>query len=183
MGGAVRDNTIETELIEMLSDKFPGIEVEAIHSERWDRMSVSFRWSGFADLLPEERFQRLVGVIPESFRATRLAGFIWLELCPGESIDDFLKHPRSEDVAEREGEIYRRLDEAGFFAGLKKSLGRSPQKSCTGGFTKVAEALLAAKWTADAVRDAKLVFIRHGAYCDCQVVETVAAALKESYAD
>lgn len=183
MQGVVRDKAIEAELIEMLSDKFPGIEVEAVHRERWNRMSVSFRWSGFADLLPEERFQRLVSVIPEAFRATRLAGFIWLELAPGESIDDFLHHPRSEDVAGREGEIYKKLDESGCLGTLKKSMGRSPQKTCTGGFAKVGEVLRGAKWSPDAIRDAKLVFIRHGAYCDCQVVETVSAALKENYGD
>lgn len=183
MVGVARDKTVENELIEMLSDGFPGIAVEVVHSERWNRMSVIFRWSGFANLLPEERFQRLVSVIPESFRASHLAGFVWLELAPDESIDDFLKHPRSEDVAEREGDIYAQLCEASFFAALKKSMGRSPQKTCTGGFAKVAEVLSTAQWSAEAVRDAKLVFIRHGAYCDCQIVETVAAALRENYAD
>jgi len=181
MGGVVHDKTIESELTEMLSGKFPGIEVEAAHSDRWDRMSVSFCWSGFAELLPEERFQRLVSVIPESFRTARLAGFIWLELAPGESIDQFLKHPRSEDVADREAEVYARLCGAGVFAALKKSMGRSPQRSCGGGFEKVAGVLSDAGWSGDAVRDAKLVFIRHGAFCDCQVVETVAATLKEAY--
>ncbi len=183
MVGVARDKTVENELIEMLSDGFPGITVEVVHSERWNRMSVIFRWSGFADLLPEERFQRLVSVIPDSFRASRLAGFVWLELAPNESIDVFLKHPRSEDVVEREGEIYARLSKASFFAGLKKSMGRSPQKACGGDFARVAEVLSAAGWSAEAIRDTKLVFIRHGAYCDCQIVETVAAALREHYAD
>jgi len=183
MVGVAYDKEIETELVEMLSGGFPGMEVSVAHSDRWNRMSVIFRWAGFANLLPEERFQRLVGVIPESFRGSKLAGFVWLELAPGESIDAFLKHPRSEDVADREGEIYAQLCEASFFAGLKKAMGKSPQRSCSGDFTKVAEVLSAAGWPAAAVRDAKLVFIRHGAYCDCQIVETVAAALQENYPD
>jgi len=172
---------LQRELTEMLSGPFPGIAVEVAHSARWKRMSVTFRWEGFRDLLPEERFQRLAAAIPDPFREAKLLGFIWLELAPNETIDSFLKLPRSEDVAAREICIYDKLEGVGFFAALKKAMGRSPQKSCTGDFAKAAQLLEEAGWKADAVRDAKLVFIHHGAYCDCQIVETVGPALQELY--
>jgi len=172
---------LQRELTEMLNGRFPGMTVEVAHSERWNRMSVTFRWSGFRDLLPEERFQRLAAAIPDSFREAKLLGFIWLELAPNETIDAFLKLPRSEDVADREVCIYDKLEAAGFFTALKKAMGKSPQKSCTGEFAKAAEILNGAGFKSDAVRDAKLVFIHHGAYCDCQIVETVGPALQENY--
>ncbi len=172
---------LERELTAMLEGRFSGIVVEVAPSKRWKRMSVTFRWEGFRDLLPEERFQRLAGAVPDPFREAKLLGFVWLELAPGETVDAFLKMPRSEDVAEREVSIYGKLAEAGFFSALEKAVGNSPQKSCTGDFAKAAEILDGAGFKGDAVRDAKLVFIHHGAYCDCQIVETVGPSLQEHY--
>ena len=129
---------LECELTDMLEGRFPGIAVEVAHSARWNRMSVTFRWAGFGDLLPEERFQRLAGAIPDPFREAKLLGFVWLELAPEETIDAFLKLPRSEDVAEREVSIYGKLAAGGFFLALKKAMGNSPQKSCTSACPKPA---------------------------------------------
>jgi len=181
MSSDIANAELQRELTDMLQPRFPGMAVEVAHSKRWSRMSVTFRWGGFRDLLPEERFQRLASAIPEPFREAKLPGFVWLELVPDETVDAFLKLPRSEDIAEREVSIYEKLAQAGFFNDLEKAMGKSPQKSCGGNFAKVADVLTAAGWKADAIRDAKLVFIRHGAYCDCQVVETVGPALKETY--
>lgn len=181
MSAQTGNTELERELTGMLAERFAGITVEVAHSDRWNRMSVTFRWDGFAGLLPEERFQRLATAIPDSFREAKLLGFVWLELAPDETIDEFLKLPRSEDVAEREVSIYDKLAAAGFFSALEKSLGKSPQKSCGGDFSGAAQVLQAARWTPDAICDAKLVFIRHGAYCDCQIIETVGPALKEQY--
>ena len=177
-----RDKKIQTELELLLAEHLPGIEVVVEHSKRWQRMCVTFRWSGFAGLLPEERFERLSRLIPAEYRDGKLAGFVWLELAPDEEADDLLGLPRSEDVADRESDIYTKLTNLDFFDALARALGAAPQKSCTGGFSEVAAILSAKEFSKEGITDSKLVFIRHGAYCDCQVLLTVRAELAGMYA-
>jgi hypothetical protein len=166
---AQRDETLEAELAETLGGKFRGMEVSVEHSRRWNRMCATFRWKGFAGLLPEERFHRLTTVIPAEFRNTRMKGFVWLELAPGEEVDQVLAMPRSEDVAPREKAIRQRLTKAGFFDALQEALGDSPQEECDGDFARTLSVLKQKKWSSEDITDAKLVFIRGGVYCDCQV--------------
>jgi hypothetical protein len=168
------DKRLAGELSAMLAEGLPGIEVSVGRSDRWNRMCVTFVWSDFAGLLPEERFERLTRHIPQEYREKKLGGFIWLELAPNESVDDFLKLPRSEDVSDREAEIYGRLESAGFFEDLGNALRPEPQKTCSGDFSRTLELLKPEKAVKKAIAlDAKLLFIRHGAYCDCQALLTV----------
>ncbi len=178
-----KDNRkLEAELTESVEAKLPGVTVEVGLSERWKRMCVTFRWTGFAGLLPEERFQRLVRVIPETFREERLGGFVWLELTPDESIEEFLAFPRSEDMADRESAIYAALVKSGFFDRLAKALGPSPDKTCGGDFAEAIAALSSKSAAAVTATDAKLVLIRHGVYCDCQVLQSAQPELADLYA-
>ncbi len=168
-----RDSRLEAELAAIVSKTFPDMSVAVGRSDRWKRPCVLFRWFGFADLLPEERFHRLVGAIPEDVLESKLAGFVWLELAEDEPVDAFLKLPRSEDAAGREPTIYAALCQVGFFDRLGRALGRRPKKQCQGGFAETTAILAAKKWTLAKTREVKLVAIRHGAYCDCQLLLTV----------
>ena len=176
------DRGLAAELRDMLIPHFPGITVDVAYSARWDRMCATFRHEGFADCLPEERFHRLVAVIPEELRNARLEGFVWLELTPDESIEQFLKLPRSEDVAERQDEVLTYLQKLNFFERLAGSLGPTPSKSCLGGFSQSTAILASKDCPQAAIRDAKLVFIRAGAYCDCQALVVGRDALKDARA-
>jgi len=171
--------SVGAELTTMLAGPCPGIEVTAEHSGRWDGMCVTFRWSGFAGLLPEERYERLVRVIPEEYCKKKLAGFVWLELAPGESIDAFLAMPRSEDVAEKEADIDAELRRIGFFPALSNCLGSSPKKTCRGDLSGVARVLGDLAFDGERIDQAKMLFIRYGAYCDCQALLTVEKQLAE----
>ncbi|MFQ5591816.1 MAG: hypothetical protein ACE5HE_11685 [Phycisphaerae bacterium] len=182
MTGKVKAALLESDLSRLLTPGFPGITVEVGQSKRWNRPCVTFRWAGFDGLLPEERFHRLNRVIPESLRTKRLDGFVWLELTPQETIEEFLELPRSEDIAERERDIYCRLLELGFFESLSAALGESPEATCRGDFSRSAALLGAANWTAKQIRDAKLVFIHHGTYCDCQALLSAASVLGDLHA-
>ena len=173
---------LEMDLVAKLARAFPGLTVEVGHSERWNRMCATFRWAGFADLLPEERFHRLVSVLPEKYRKTTLDGFVWLELTLTESVEEFLKLPRSEDMAGKEAVIYTGLLEAGFFEALAESLGSAWEENCLGDFSKSTEIFLARRFPETEIREAKLLFIRHGAYCDCQVLQSVRPALEQRHA-
>jgi hypothetical protein len=176
------DKKLGGELSAMLAEALPGIEVNVGHSDRWNGMCVTFVWPGFAGLLPEERFEHLTRHIPQEYREKKLGGFIWLELAPNESIDDFLKLPRSEDVSDREAEIYGKLESAGFFDNLGNVLDPDPQKACSGDFSRTLELLKPKKAVEKAIAlDAKLLFIRHGAYCDCQALLTVRPQLAKQH--
>ena len=174
-----QDRKLEMDLVALLARSFPGMTVEARHSKRWDRMCLTFRWAGFADLLPEERFQRLLAVISESFREERLSGCVWLELAQGETIDEFLKMPRSEDIADREDAIFADLQDRGFFDTLREAMNPTPAKVCKGDFSSTVGALSKGRSADKITRDAKLLFIHHGAYCDCQVLAEVESALSK----
>ncbi len=174
------DHSLAKELTTMLAPRFVDITVSAGMSDRWDRPCVVFQWSGFAVLLPEERYHRLVQAIPAEFRESRLAGFIWLELTPDETVDAFLKLPRCEDISDQEASIFGRLAGAKFFDQLAASLGKAPTVRCQGDFSDTDKILSAAG--PSHARDAKLLFIRHGVYCDCQVLQTVQPELAKLFA-
>ncbi len=181
MKGSRANERVEADLKAILAPKFPDMAVEVAHSDRWDRMCIIFRWPGFAGLLPEERFQRLAGAISDEFRQSRLNGFVWLELAPDETVDAYLKLPRSEDVAENEPALYRDLVNAKFFESLGAKMGPKPDATCRGGFHDTEVVLSAGKFSAHGIRDAKLLFIRHGVYCDCQVLQVVRSELAKLY--
>jgi hypothetical protein len=167
---------LAADLHALLGACLPGIDIRVEHSERWQRLSVVFRWEGFRALLPEERFERLTRIIPTRFRRQRLRGFVWLELAPGQTMDEFLALPRSDEVADRGDSILRALVAAGLLDRLSSALGSYPRANCTGGFSLTERTLCAGGWTAREVTDAKLFFIMHGAYCDCQAAVTLRPA-------
>lgn len=181
MGTRIEHTRVGEELAQMLAPALPGIEVTAEHSARWDRMCVTFRWSGFEYLLPEERFERLVRLIPEDYRKEKLAGFVWLELAPDESVDEFLALPRSEDVADREEEIYASLRRAEFFTALRERLGPSPKKTCRGDLSMLAATLGELGQSDKQIDEAKMICIRRGAFCDCLALLTVQKQLADKY--
>lgn len=175
--------TLERELGNMLAPKFPGISVDIAHSAKWNRPCVTFTSRDFSGLLPEERFQRLVTLIPTDFREQKMAGFVWLELAEGESVEDFLKLPRSEDIADREAEIYGELAKAKLFDSLAESMGTSPDKRCGGDFRESIRLLSAKRFSTKKLDDAKLLMIRHRAFCDCQILLAAMPELARLFAD
>ncbi len=175
--------TLESELTGLLAPRFSGIRVEIGKNRRWYRPCVTFRWSGFDGLLPEERFQRLVSVLPAKLREEQMTGFIWLELTETETVDEFLKLPRSEDIANREAEIYAELVRVDLFDSLAKALGSPPERKCEGDFREMLRVLKAKRFGANRLVDARLLMIRHHAFCDCQVLLTARDKLAKLFAD
>jgi hypothetical protein len=182
MSAAPNSNSaLAGELTSLLSKTYPDIEVEVSLASRWNRPCVTFRSEGFASLLPEERFHRLLRLLPADLVAQKLAGFVWLELEPGQEVDAFLAEPRSEDVAETEQDIYREWQQWEFLPRLEEMLGPDPEKSCKGDFRFAVSVLNERRVSQVQLRDAKLVCIRQGVYCDCQILRTVAPELAKRY--
>ncbi|MCP4592709.1 MAG: DUF2695 domain-containing protein [bacterium] len=161
---------LQQRLAGMLAKQFPGITVEVGRSERWKRTALTFCWAGFDDLLPEERFHRLFHSIGEEFYEEHLRGCVWFELGSSESVDDFLKLPRSEDIHDREASVIEQLNQAGFFSTLAEELGAEPTATCGGDFSGVRRVLTTKDLSADILRDALLVLMRNGAFCDCEAL-------------
>ena len=134
MAGDSQHGTIRRKLIEFLEPALPGIEVEVGTAERWQRMCLRFRHPSFEELLPEQRFRQVLAAIPQDYHQQHLQGAVWFEMAPGETEDDLLKAPRSEDLADREAAIAGTLFACGFFEALSKAMGESPIESCTGRF-------------------------------------------------
>ncbi len=170
MPGKVNHCALQKELTKLLSPSFPGMEIEVVHSERWDRTCLTFRWEGFAGTLPEERFRRLLIVLPPEFRDKKLRGVVWLELGPDETIDEYLSLPRSEDVADREQAIAQKLLKADFFGGLEKRLAPLSVEQCMADLSISRGLLAELGWSDQDRQDACLLLIRHGAYSDCDVL-------------
>jgi len=177
MAGAKQPQLLRQKLLDILEPHLPGIEVQVGRSQRWRRMTVTFRHQKFAPLLPEQRFQALLKMIPSGLYETDLRGAVWLELAPGETEQDLIQARRSEDVAGAEAKIARKLRRVGFFEALEEALGESPIEACGGDFAFSRKVLSDKGIAGDEQRDACLVFIRRGAYCDCEALLAAAPAL------
>ena len=170
MAKTTHHNWVCTKLHEFLDAGQPGIEIDVGLSERWRRTCLTFRHASFEGLLAEQRFRRLMQQIPEEFYEKHLRGAVWLELAPEETVDDALRAPRSDDVVDAEPAIVERLQQIAFFEVLESTMGETPIESCGGDFALSRKVLADKGITGDEQRDACLVFIRHGAYCDCEVL-------------
>lgn len=151
----------------------PGIRVEAEHSARWDRPCLTFHWPGFAGTLLEERFHLLMRHIPEEFFESHCRGAVFLELAPGETVDEILAQPRSEDVADRVAEIWAMLNGRHFFACLEDELVRIPPAELQPDLRVSRKVLQALELDEDQQRDALLAFMHTGAYTDWEVLREI----------
>jgi len=172
---------IRDRLLQLLAPAMPGIQVQVGTSRKWRRTRLTFRHASFADLLPEQRFRRILQRIPNDFYEQYLRGAVWFELAPGETEEDALRAPRSEDVADQEPRIARALLKAGFFDALEEAMGPDPLDSGSADFQVSRKLLEERGVTGDDQRDACLVFIRQGAYCDYEVLQVAGPALIEQY--
>lgn len=171
---------IAANLLGFLSEQCDGIEVVVDDSARWKRMCLTFRWSGFEGMLPEERFRILARLIPQEFVSKHCLGAVWLELAPGESIESYLSLPRSEDVADKAPEILEQLKDTGFFAVLEDEMVRIPPHQCEDSLV-VTRKILSARGLADEqVQEVCLVLIGCGAYNDWSVLRDVRKQVEDA---
>ena len=177
MAKNLNEKQVARELREILEPVLPGIEVDLSYSDRWKRPQLTFCHPVFSVLLPEQRYHTLRQLIPPAFHDQYLAGVVWFELAPGETQEDLLKAPRSEDLAAAEPKLAKELLAKGFFEQLAERLGDDPDESCSGEFAVTRQVLAELGFNDNQQRDVCLVLIRNGGYCDCQVLSEVQTAL------
>lgn len=167
------DKQIADELAGFVGAVCPGVQVEVGLSPRWNRRCLTFRWPGFALLLPEERFRLVAKPVPPAFFEAHLGGAVWLELTDTETIDAYLALPRSEDIDPKLPQVWAALGELNFFAALEDELVRIAVADCPDDLS-ISKRVLAAKDAPAELREAAvLAFMRHEAYTDWEVLRKV----------
>lgn len=185
------DTDIISALKGYLADSYPGI---AIRIEPWrddlSRDAIYFEHEKFAVLYPMQRYHYLIHSIPQDFYERHLSEAVWVELAPGETVDD-LRYPDEELIKSISPDVLKALQGSGFFAGLDDLM--SPEDEaftpevCHGDF-RHAKRVLAEKGFGerdgiDEVFDICHVLMDAGGYCDCEILYNVSEQnrLKAAY--
>lgn len=170
-------------LEEHLAERFDGVSVRIGDGIHYQGTNVVVTCPAFAGWLPEQRFHHIVRAIPADFYERYLRqGVVWFELAPGESAAAYMKMPRSEDIEDDEVAIARKLKAIDFFNRIQKSLGARPDSASPDDFIMSKRLLEESGFDAKDVTLACLFLIRHGAYCDAQVLADVVPKMAADHA-
>jgi len=165
---------IAAELQALLRPRFADVTVQIGNNLHYRGVNIVITSAAFRDWLPEQRFHHVVRAIPAAFYDEHLRGAgVWFELAPGETGRDLMRMPRSEDVAAEEPKILGRLRKERFFKKLRAAAAGEPGGPSIDGLTLCRRLLAEAGWAPEEITRACLVFIRHGGFCDAQVLADV----------
>ncbi len=182
---------IIAQLKEFLADSYPDI---SIRIEPWKedrtREAIYFEEKKFAVLYPMQRYHYLIHLIPKDFYDQHLSESVWVELAPGESVDD-LQFPDEDLIKSISPDVLRALERSGFFTGLDDLMspagGAVEPEVCHGDF-RHAKRVLAEKGFGerdgiDEIFDICHVLMDSGANCDCEIFYNVSEQnrLKAAY--
>lgn len=165
---------VQSQLQAFLAAAFGEVKVEIGDNIHYRGTNVVVTSPAFAGLLPEQRYYHIVRAIPPDFYEMYLrGGVVWFELAPGESAQQYMRMPRSEDVVAEEDRILANLSRIDFFDKLQRRLAAEPPATGLGGF-RAARALLAeARMSEKQIENACLLFIHLGAYDDADILSHV----------
>lgn len=158
-------------LLTHLEGPMKGVTVDVAATSKWKRPVVTVRWNGFEGLLAEQRFRRVMRCIPPEALERDFQGLIWFELTTDETVDDYLKMPRSDDVRPEADQLLDELRQKGFFDRLRKALGKSPEDECADDFKVVAKVLRGLRCSQARIDKTCLALLSVGKYCDCEALE------------
>lgn len=171
---------VQRQLQEFLSARFEDVTVKVGDGIHYKGTNVVVTSSVFVDLLPEQRFHHVVHAIPPDFYEEHLrGGVVWFELAPGESGQEYMRMPRSDDVAGLETAILRRLDEIAFFDKHEKALAAEGGTVSERDFDEARRILAKAGLDEGENVKARLLFIRYGGFCDAEIPTVVQPAMAD----
>lgn len=169
---------IESQLQRYLSARFEDVTVRVGDGIHYPGTNVVITSSRFADWLPEQRFHHVVREIPHAFYDRHLRdGIVWFELAPGEAAQEYMRMPRSEDVASEEKKLTELLRRVKFPERLTAALRDAPGVASPDDFLETRKAMFAAGLDEAQVQKACLMLIGRGAFCDAHVVADVLPSL------
>lgn len=165
---------LQARLQAILSETFENVQVQIGDDIHYRGTNLVVITPDFAGLLPEQRFHHLVRAIPSQVYDDHLRdGVVWFELAPGEAPRDYMSMPRSDDISAQADAIARRLFSIRFFHQIKDRLQKKPQSASTRDFTVSRAIMEEAGFSREEITTACLFFIRHGGFCDAQVLVDV----------
>jgi hypothetical protein len=175
---------VQARLQSFLSEYFDDVSVTIDDDVYYRGTNLIVVTPAFRDLLPEQRFHHLVRAIPHEFYEEYLrGGIVWFELAPGEDPRSYMRMPRSDDVADQEPAILKQLVSVRFFQKLKSRLGPVPHTASHIDFVVSRQILSEAGLSPADINRACLFFIRHGGFCDAQVLVDVLGELAGSHVE
>lgn len=181
MSGGKKDHAaIAADLLKSVSGACPGIKVAVEQSARWKRPCLTFRWSGFDGLLPEERFAVVARLIPPDYVEAHCKSAVWVELGSAETLEQYLALPRSEDVAKQANDVLAELAATNFFAVLEDEMVRIPPNQTACGLTVTRRILKSRGLTDKRVQTICLVLIGAGGFNDWSVLREVRPQIESS---
>lgn len=165
---------IEGQLQRYLTARFEDVSVRVGEGIHYKGTNVIITSSRFAGWLPEQRFHHVVREIPHEFYDRHLReGIVWFELAPGETAQEYMRMPRSEDVAAEGGKIVELLLRSKFPDRLAAALQKEANGASPDDFKATRRVLALAGLDEDQSRKVCLYLIGRGAYCDAHVAADV----------
>lgn len=165
---------IESQIQKYLSARFEDVSVRVGDGIHYKGTNVIITSSHFVGWLPEQRFHHIVREIPQEFYEQYLRrGMVWFELAPGESPKQYMKMPRSEDIADEDPRIAAMLARLGFAKKLRKAISDEGDDASPDDFEITREVLSQMELPDSDVERILLFLIGRGAFCDAHVMADV----------
>lgn len=165
---------IEDQLQKHLAARFEDVSVRVGDDIHYKGTNVIVTSSHFAGWLPEQRFHHIVRALPQEFYEKYLrVGMVWFELAPGEQPKQYMKMPRSEDVADEDADIAQMLVRIGFAKKLKNLIADEGGDASPDDFELTRVVLAELDLDESVIEKVCLFLIGRGAFCDAHVVKDV----------
>ncbi|GJQ25826.1 MAG: hypothetical protein HBSAPP02_08580 [Phycisphaerae bacterium] len=176
--GLSRDKYEEVarQLQEYVRARFEDAIVQIGEGLHYRGTNVVITSKAFAGQLPEQRYGLVLRTIPEAFFKKYLrGGVVWFELAPGESGKDYMRMPRSEDVAARSADVLARMKKSGVLKQLEQAVAQAKGALSAVRLDLARECMDAAGWSPDEVQEGSLVLIGRGSLCDADLPRVLCA--------
>jgi hypothetical protein len=175
--------SVEGRLQAALKTSFGEVVVRVGQDIHYRGTNVVVTSPEFSGLLPEQRFHHVVRALPAELYDTLRGSVVWFELAPAEPPTDYMRMPRSEDIAGQETDILKRLAAVKFFKKFEDRLLAERTAPSQRDFVVAKEVLGEAGLSAEEITRACLFFIRHGGFSDAQVFSHVMEELAGAHTD
>jgi len=171
--------SVAAQLREHLAHRFDDVDVQIGDDIHYKGVNVVVTTRVFDGLLPEQRYHHVVRALPPDFYEKHLrGGVVWFELAPKQAPLDYMKMPRSEDVARKAERIEQRLAAAGFPDRFAASVEGRADTLSRDDFV-LAKRLLAELGLSKAeIQEAALYFILNGSFCDADLMKESVPAVQ-----
>ena len=164
--------TVAKQLREHLAARFDDVDVQIGDDIHYKGVNVVITTRVFDSLLPEQRFHHVVRSLPPEFYEKHLrSGVVWFELAPKQAARDYMKMPRSEDVAAKAERIEKRLTDAGFNDRFAASTAGRTDTLSRDDFVVAKRLLAELGLSKPEIQDAALYFILRGSFCDADLAK------------